>query len=101
MRFAHFLAPLLLALTLTATACQAPLRAADLPRNEARTLVADQYDQGYTDGTFFNVGIREGTTLGDTGGLDGDAWHLGFTDAVNGYPYRETAQLHYWLTQQR
>ncbi|MEM6552712.1 MAG: hypothetical protein AAF750_11375 [Planctomycetota bacterium] len=101
MRSAHFLSPLLVALSLTAAACQAPLRAADLPCEKAQTLVATQYEQGYTDGTFFNAGIRQGTTHGDTGGLDGDAWRLGFTDALNGYPYRDTPQLHHWLTQQR
>ncbi|MEM1213299.1 MAG: hypothetical protein AAGI68_13490 [Planctomycetota bacterium] len=96
----HPLPVLLLGLALFATACQGPLRAADLPPDDAQALVAAQYEQGYTDGTFFNAGVRQGTTLGDTGGLDGDAWRLGFTDALNGYPRREPPQLRQWLDRQ-
>ncbi|MEM0914598.1 MAG: hypothetical protein AAGK09_08295 [Planctomycetota bacterium] len=83
-----------------ATACSAPPRAADLTPGQAWAITQDAYQRGCDDGTFFHAGQRHGTTLGDVGGLEGDAWRLGFDDVLNGRPQRTDAQLRDWLDNQ-
>ncbi|MEM9251437.1 MAG: hypothetical protein AAGB29_03715 [Planctomycetota bacterium] len=91
---------LLTAVVVTVSACNGPPRAVDLTPEQAWAITQDAYQRGRDDGTFFNAGRRHGTALGDVGGLEGDAWRLGFDDVLNGRPQRSDAQLRDWLAKQ-
>ncbi len=82
-------------------ACVSAPRLSELSDEQAWPIVQAAYDRGYSDGKIRMTGSRGGLSGGDTGGLEGDAWRLGYRDALEGKPSRHDEALWDWIRGQR